>query len=160
MSISGAMRRSKQVKETIKGEYMANFSKKNIEPQRSETFTGNTQDLLRERAKQVDKITKKAEEMFEDYSGGGLVIVMNEHDENNEITGCRVFHAGVERMEGLFTLAQATDNIATEIMDELSVKLDKATNGAMKEASDTIASLLEVFKKLTEETDKDNDKKN
>ena len=102
---------------------MANFSKKKKEDKFGKNFsdvhTGTTVDLLKKRAEMAPEIVKKAEELFEHYDGGGLVIVMQDYDENNNATGARMMVSGVDSVEGLVSLAEATHKASEEIIENI-----------------------------------------
>lgn len=84
----------------------------------SEAYVGTVQDLLKRRAKDFDKnITQIEEVINKDYTGGGLVLVLNTYDENNKVTGHRVLILGSDDLEGTLHLAHGAEKASKEVVE-------------------------------------------
>lgn len=84
-----------------------------------DTHYGNFEEYQKMKAKELPKIQKAIQELFEDYDGGGVAIVMNTYDENNNATGARMMVSGVDSVEGLVSLAEATHKASEEIIENI-----------------------------------------
>lgn len=89
------------------------------EPHRkTEARRGSTQDLIKERALERERLIPDIENLLQDWDGGGICIVFNNHDENDKITGHQIAVVGAEHVTGIMKLARAVHNASETIVDD------------------------------------------
>jgi len=81
---------------------------------------GNYEDMLKNKAKQLPKIQAEIQELFKDYDGGGVGIVINTYDENGDVDGHKVAILGVDKPGGLIKLAKGLHMASEECVETLT----------------------------------------
>lgn len=94
------------------------FNGKKVEVNETKVYKGTVQDLLKERATIRDRAIPDLEKLFDEWDGGGLVIVMNQYDENNHPTGAKVAVLGGDDALGIVHLAKAVHKASETIIEE------------------------------------------
>lgn len=79
---------------------------------------GTKQDLIKKRPIEREKLIPEIEQLLNDWDGGGLCIVYNKHDENENVTGAQIAVLGAEGIQGLIKLAKAVHSASESIIDD------------------------------------------
>ena len=130
-----------------KGDFNLNGKASN-KVNKTKVSRGNTQDLLKQRNEQRAKLIPEIEAVLNDWDGGGLCIVYNRHDENNNITGAQVMVIGAEHTGGLMKLAKAVHMTSKQIIHE-------TVESMSKEGVDGILDLMKAASELMDDTEEE-----
>lgn len=79
---------------------------------------GNKQDLIKQRPVEREKLIPEIEKVLDTWDGGGMCIVFNHHDENENVTGAQVMVVGAEGVSGIMKLARAVHNASEQIIED------------------------------------------
>lgn len=80
---------------------------------------GNYESMMKMRKKQVPAIEKSIQDIFKDYSGESVTIILQREDENGMPDHVSIVMAGVSRMECQIAMAKALDKASDKAMEVL-----------------------------------------
>lgn len=109
------------------------------EVSKSKILGGNYETMLKFRAKKLPEIKESIQDLFKDYDGGSVAIVIMKEDENGMPSGRHLFMAGVSRPEVQFMLGKALNDASEEAIDCI-----------MEEAKKSPEHLIAVTKMMAE----------
>lgn len=111
------------------------------ESRRTEVHTGNYEEYIKMRAKQLPRIQEDIQKLFADYEGGGVGIVINTYDENGDVDGHKVAILGMDKPAGLIKLAKGLHMASEEAIESLQ---KSGEPGVLLEAA------MEMMKEIVE----------
>lgn len=85
-----------------------------------EVHRGNYEDMMNDRKKKLPSIQKKIQELFENYDGGSVAIVMHRYDENGEVEGSDIAILGIDKPAGLIKLAKGLHAASEECVEMIT----------------------------------------
>lgn len=109
-----------------------------------DTHYGNFEEYQKMKAKELPKIQKAIQELFEDYDGGGVAIVMNTYDENGDVEGHKVAILGIDKPTGLIKLAKGLHHASEEAVETLTKNGDPEM--LMQVAMDMMSEIIDIHK--------------
>lgn len=105
--------------------------KKRVNSSKVGMDTKSYEELLEKRESQMEELMDGIQQMFEDWTGEVMAIVIVEEDENGMPTGTRSMIAGAGRVQSQVRLAQALDKTSEQALKVLAEGV--ASPGSKKE---------------------------
>lgn len=118
----------------------------NGDKEKTKMSKGDYAEMIAMRKKTLPEIQKNVQEMFKDYDGGAMCIVIMKEDENGMPVGRSVLMGGVARPEVQIMLGKYLNDASTKAIDLLIEEAKKDPEHMLKLAD----SLLDFMKDLTE----------
>jgi hypothetical protein len=108
-----------------------NKGKKDDGNRKTKIFSGNTETLLRQRQKELPRLLGEVEELFDDWNGGTVCIVMNTYDENNNAEGAKVCILGVDDLPAIVAMTKAIHSASHQLIEQTIESVSKDGSAAM-----------------------------
>lgn len=113
------------------------FNGKSDNTDKSEVMTGGYEKMLKMREQKLPEIQEAINEVFKDYDGGSVAIIVMKEDENGMPSGRNLFMGGVSRPEVQIYMSKALFDAS-----------DDAINVLMEAAKKNPKQFVELTKQL------------
>lgn len=113
----------------------------------SKIIDGNYEAMLKFRAKKLPEIQKEIQDLFKDYDGGSVAIVIMKEDENGMPSGRHLYMAGVSRPEVQFMLGKVLNDASEDAIDCIMEQAKKSPEHLIAVTS----MMAEMLSKLTKD---------
>lgn len=104
---------------------------------------GDYKNMMEEKKKKIPEVLKAIEEVFEDYDGSTVILLVNHTDENGHTEGTHQLVLGVDQPDGIIKIVKAMSETQENIID-LTIKGASDMGGAALMA--LLSSLLDITK--------------
>lgn len=86
---------------------------------KSEIMRGGYAGMMKMRKEKLPEIQEAINEVFKDYDGGSLAIIVMKEDENGMPSGRHLFMGGVSRPQVQMAMGKALNDAASDAIDVL-----------------------------------------